>query len=839
MRSSPRRLAALVAAGLLVPALAVATADTAAEAACSTPSTVAGSPSFPYAAGPVVAVAGGKEPVTAGAGNTTDPAKIAWRPFTFGADVVKRDASGNDVKSRAITMVYQKDFDGGSAANPYQGMLSTDSGATFSNLSFSTDQLKNLGEVGQLNDGRLLAVNFVVQNGAVPGTTGQYYVKLQISGDKGATWSSVPTPSAVLHYPASGYTVGSFLGMSAAGRPIQKADGTIAIPVYVAVKDTTAAQTRHSYFAALTYTPTMGVDGQYGTTDWVFTMVPLLASAADDYTEGAVAELQDGRLLAVVRGEVRGASAPDPRLNYAILGPGGTETGLISFADKAGCPVNGVLPQLTRLANGTLVLGSGRPDNFVAIATDETGKVWSHETNTWTNRASGSGSNWTYGSSGYTSLEPVAGNQVLDFVDNCQGPNGGRKNGCAGAYTYTTNNVYRIESRTVDVLPAETGRIDIAGRLRHGTAHLTTNMTSASPAKVTGPTTPYGSAPSAADATSTDYWSQAEGAVDGSTAFWSGALADGDGSYQLDLGRTYNLTKLGLALLPGAAVTARISTSADGVIFTPATLSYPSGVPAGAEAGLISTPGDRGTRFYGLNAAARWIRVETGGVPCAGIGVPGNCSMINELQLFSTTASVEDEVSIPRGFAETACARVTQPGNNLDPNHDSQYAIRLKDVGGTDDSYCDGDKVQGRLTYQGAGTKTARTFQAQVYPHQVTNSLLFDIDGARTSNGTTSLAYHFGISNDAAHHWMYDSGSGWVTFANGPAATIDRWTSIRVVASTTSATLYATDAQGAEVLVGALPKLGDPVGSISAYTVATNGSATFGDEIVLDDLSFE
>src|SRR5262249_50600347 len=153
-------------------------------------------------------------------------------------------------------------------------------------------------------------------------------------------------------------------------------------------------------------------------TPWTFTMHPVTSNPTLSFDEMAVVERADGSLLEVTRGDV-----PNSELSYKTSTNDGVSwSGIanVSLADQHGCAVYGVSPALTLMPNGLLVLSSGRPDNWVAVSTDATGTSWTREQRTYSNHPT---SNWNYGSSGYTSVQPIAANRLLQFVDNCAAPN--------------------------------------------------------------------------------------------------------------------------------------------------------------------------------------------------------------------------------------------------------------------------------------------------------------------------------------------------------------------------------------------------------------------------------
>ncbi|MEU8819019.1 discoidin domain-containing protein [Actinoplanes sp. NPDC048796] len=811
------------------------------------PTTIPAAAGAPWPAGPVLAANGIYTFHSGGAGNAPDASEvIAAQPRGFGVDVVKRDPStGADVQNKQITVTYSTHRDVTNVKQTYKAFVSGDSGATF-----APDD--NIGqddflEVGQLLDGRLLGVRFeantdFIFNSAKTAIT--FDLILRTSADKGKTWvrQSAVTTITDNDLPANLPTrkVESIFGVNAIGRPIQMTNGAVVLPISFNMGAV-------SFQSVMVATPPAGSGSSGTSAPWVFTMRPVTSHGTYSFGESAVVERQDGALLAVTRGDYGSMTS---KLSYKVstdLGQTWSPFADVTFDDQPGCAVYGVSPRLALMPNGLLVLSSGRPDNWMAISTDPSGTKWTQEQTTYRNRNNATAStNWWWGSSGYTSLVTTGANKLVQFTDNCAAPNAktGGSNGCKSntSADYDRTNVYRLVNRQISTLTPDLGKIDLVTKLRRGTVKLTTDMTGAPPATAVTPPTPYGQAPSADDATRTNYWSKAEGATDGSSAFWSGALSgagDGTGTYQLELDRTYTLTKLGLALLPGARTGARVETSADGATWTPATLDYPTGVPASSTPGRIDTPGDRALRYYGLNATARFVRITTDATTCAVAGGPDKCSMINELELYSTVNSFENDAATPHGMSDVTCARLTQPAGTGDPSHDSQYAIRIKDQ--IDPGNCDGANKKAGFTYPGPGVnlpaETTRTLQAGIYPVSNVNGLLVDIFGKRADGGTGTV-YHLGINN--AGRWIVHSGGVW-TGLGGAVVGLKTWTTLKVVATTTGATLYTVGADGQSTRIGTLPQE-DATTSFSAitgYAFTSGSSPRTGDEAVIDDISFD
>lgn len=838
-------VAAIALLGSSLVAVTVQPAAPAAAAACTVPTTIPPAGGAPWPAGEVLAANGLKDVHT-----PAHPA-IAWSPRAFGTDVVTRDPdSGVDSHDKHVTVAYSSHID---VVNPrggrtYGGLVSADSGATFTPAAPET-RPDLLGDVGSLLDGRLLGMHFII-NGKLsfPGAEVRIPLVLHLSSDKGRSWEAVQAHTQFADSALPGNLpvrkISAIRGLRTAGRPIQMTNGTIVLPVYFTMDN--GAGGTVMFQSVLTARPALSAGAVVTSAPWVFTLRPMTSNPAINFGESAVVERQDGALLAVTRATPpvpAKPTEPDGRLTYKVSTDSGATWSAIadvSFAGQPGCVVHGVAPALTLMPNGLLVLSSGRPGNWMAVSTDASGTSWTRQQTTYRNAPAVS---WRYGSSGYTSLVPTGANQLLQFVDNCAAPNGeAGVNGCVAAGTYDRR--YRLLHRSVSALTPDLGKIDLATKLRRRTATVTTDLTGAPPAGAVTPPTPYGEKPSAADATRTGYWATAAGAVDGSTAYWSGALSsrpDGTGTYQIELDRTYRLTKIGLALTPGAAATARVSTSADGTTWTPAPLRFPAGVPASAEPGRIDSPGDRALRYYPVDAEARHVRITTDAASCAAAGGPETCSMINELELYSTVNSFENEPNVPHGLADVACARVTQPARNLDLEHDSRYALRLKDSA-KDLTYCVGADTQAKFSYPGPEVElpraTARTLQADIYPVDITTGILMSIRGTRSADGQTATAYQIGI-NDGGR-WMVHTEAGRWAGLGGPIVPMTEWTRFKVVATTDRATLVVVDANGGETEIGPLPKQNPAVFEfLTGYSIASGGTDSTGDEAVFDDISFE
>jgi BNR repeat-like domain len=114
-------------------------------------------------------------------------------------------------------------------------------------------------------------------------------------------------------------------------------------------------------------------------------------------------------------------------------------------------------PHLMMMPGGRLILSYGRPANKMLVSADGTGTTWSNLTLT----KSGT-------SSGYTSIVPVSENtavQVGDFGSNWCFPAG------------TPSAKVGIWSKSIDLRPSDTRRVDLRSRYLGGSLKVVTNLT--------------------------------------------------------------------------------------------------------------------------------------------------------------------------------------------------------------------------------------------------------------------------------------------------------------------------------------------------------------------------
>lgn len=763
MRAKLTVVLALLSSAVWIPAAAPpAAAATSNDPSCATP--VNGTPpgtSGPSATGHVLNVGGVNE-----LGTVWDPPNNPQAAFPNASshDVVAADGSPR----KQVVVQFSEGRDEVSDNTPPGRVVSNDGAATFPTSSYDHGPGVHYT---RLRNGTLIGYAFKPTGGSADGRSQTYPVYR--STDNGATWT---TGSATI-----GIGAVARGGGRASGRPVELPDGTILFTYYVSVTDDgTSARTNHrSAVAAST-------DG--GTTFTHRGVIARDAGATHSYPEGTIEQLPDGRLLGVVRHHSWSGSAWDlatPRQTVSADN-GATWSALqdvaVSFPhgydhyDDNNRKLLGVAPALTRMPNGVMVLSSGRTDNWVAISTNGQGTGWVGQV---TYRNCPTSGYRFHGSTGNTSLAVVESNRIAQFGDNCD-----VTWACPAADTgFTVDKQNRIWRRYVDVLTPDVGKIDLATKYRLGQVTVDTDLTWTSPARPR---------------------SRVDGAFDGSTEYWSSAVgAGGGGSYVLRLDRQYSLTRVGLSLRNGRATTGRVYASTDGV-------NWGSPIVNATNRTHLSL------EYFGVSAAARFVKVEVDPSAACDAELGTSCAMLNELELYSTVNSFENDPvnNRPRGFTETSQTWVTRSGTN-----GSSRALRLSDSS---------NGAPAKVVWTGTAGST-RTLEFRVNPVALANGFLFDVRG-RNSAGSTVDSYHLGVGTNGA--LMRHAGT-WIGITGAGVVPVGGWRTVTVQASTTSATILV---DGQVVATGIPPSNAST--SLLGYTFSSGGTDPVGDNIVIDDVSF-
>ncbi|MEW9550796.1 exo-alpha-sialidase [Nonomuraea sp. NPDC050783] len=373
------------------------------------------------------------------------------------------------------------------------------------------------------------------------------------------------------------------------GLPVQLADGTILITVYVRYQDTRADQAE--VYASEDGGRTFARRGVIARPEPGFA-----------YNEAALAQVMDGTLLAVVRRDGGRFST----LRQARSADGGRTWTPVSELRFTGmdCVVRGVAPRLLLMPDGTLVLSAGRPDDWLAFSPRGLGYEWLQPQVTYHNR---DGVWDTHGSSGYTGVAAVGPHRLIQVFDNCKLP-GVRQDGlldetaCPAHGRFEHGGWYAVKRRLFDLAPPAPGRLDLAALRRRGALTVSTTM------RWTGGHRPR---------------TRPAAALDGSTGYWSSAVAaDRRGRYVLHLDRNYPLTLVGLSLRPGHPAGARVYVSRDGRSWGEPVLT-------------VADRTDYALRYEPVAVTGRHVKIVVEPTDGCDPEIGRTCAMLNEVELYS------------------------------------------------------------------------------------------------------------------------------------------------------------------------------------------------------------
>lgn len=492
------------------------------------------------------------------------------------------------------------------------------------------------GSMGRMRDGSVLAAMFRPTGAPAPNRVG---IPMARSTDLGRTWQKWTAPLVENLVKLSYYRFN--------GRDIMELnDGTLLTGVYGAKTgscpppNTATPPDCHALILQST---------DSGKTWSQRSEIP----GGNDLTEFTLSRTSDGRLLMVARaGEAHNAATKPMKQAYSD-DDGKTWTPVTTFVPPPGLPVEGIQPQLVLQSNGALVLSYGRPDNYVAVSWDGTGKTWDAGKLTYSNYIrKGFLGRWM-GTSGNTSLTPEQPNSSVQFGDICvviwSCQEYGQQNG--------------DWARRIDAVTPGKGKLDLAGGVKAGTMKLTGDVLPADPR--------FGE-------------QRLAGAVDGSNEYLAAArFADGARKViDLQLDRQYTLNRIGLMLDRGVANSAQVQLSTDGKNWGRPVLQRTNST-------------DFAVRYTDIKpTAARYVRVS-------GIGRDA-FTALNELELYGADLWTfeNDAVNVtPRGTVDTLHAFTA---DTIMPGQNSQRRAILVD---TDPN------SMGRMTFPFTATPAGKKLQ--------------------------------------------------------------------------------------------------------------------------------
>jgi hypothetical protein len=684
-------------------------------------------------------------------------------------------ASSHDIvgptgaNAKQVDVQFGEGLDSTTDNTPPAYITSTDGAVTFPTS--SKGNTKFAGPYTTLRDGSLLGVDF--KPVSFSGTTTTF--RMYRSTDNGATWTS---------WDAVAETGAHLLGEGRTHRaPLELADGRILVSFYASVSEDNTSNNRRPNRAMVA----ISSDGGHS-----FPSSAPLAKGTDTnmYNEAAVAQLNNGNLVSVIRHHTYNTSSKawDLSIPVEVTSTNGTSWSApanlsVTFPhgydpyDDSSKALLGVAPNLTLAPNGILVLSSGRPDNWVAMSTNGAGTGWVGEE---TYRNCPTSGNRLHGSTGNTGLTSVQSNRIVQVGDNCD-----VTWACPSADTgFTVAKEQYIWRRFVDVLTPDVGKIDLASKYHKNKVHVDTNMTFT---------------------TATHPRTGVAGAFDGSTEYWSSAVsANSAGHFTVTLDKQYDLTRIGLALRNGRAESATVSLSTDGSTWTtPVNVADRTDLAVNYQAFATPQP-------------ARYVRVDIPATSTCDGDVASSCAFLNELELYSTTDSFENDPlnTRPRGYTELSSSWVT----NTDTD-DSSRALRIIDGSTT---------TQARAAGTGPAAPN-KTLEFRVNPVALPHSFLIDVRG-RNASGTTVTPYQFVVNADGS---LGSNTGTWHTLTAPGAVPIGQWSSVSIAATLTAATFSVN---GTAIATTGLRDTGAT--ALSGFVFASNGAQATGDNIVVDDVTF-
>lgn len=456
----------------------------------------------------------------------------------------------------------------------------------------------------------------------------------------------------------------------------------------------------------------------------------------------------------------------------------------LGSASTSGDDLNeSVDPCLQLMPNGVMVLSYGRPNLHVAISEDGNGYNWTNKTTTFTEVPGTLGKRTT----GYSGLVSKSTHSFWQIGDT------------GADWTYGTShpspNPFSIWQREIQLITSRINRIDLSTKQQVGavTVMPATTLTYTNAAHPeTGATA----------------------AFDGSVDYWSSAIGSNSGVLQLDLQKVYYINAVGIALLQGIQQSATVELSKDAVNWT-----------------TVKTYTN--TRQYSINytnittTAARYVRVAVSGTGQVGLG---------ELELYQTgnsfDANAVDPTTNPHGILPAgytwAGTSSTRYGASVNKGvgYQSSCALKLYD---------------GSSTWQ-AGVKkitspsNKKVFQFRCRPAAIPSGGCFIWTIRGTVSGVESTVFYFLVGSDGKI--KANNGSGWtqVGTATLPVSATN-WKLITMIADR-AANKDSLFVDG--VFAGVTTMYANPANTtnLTGFAFASNGTATWGEVVYLDDIDF-
>ncbi len=701
------------------------------------------------------------------------------------------DSGTATAPTRPVFGGYVTHTDGDGYSTPSQ-LVSANRGLTFSQTSQEGYEAST-----RLDDGRVIQGEFLGQTSV---TLQQRTIKMRYSDNDGATFPTEVTASLNIAPQTFSHHTANFFPTSM----VQVPGGLLLMAGY-GILDIGSGTGVGSALL---------MQSSDGGASWTLRSTVAQGSTALGFSETAIALTSNGQLLAVSR-----SSSYDNLWERRSTTLGSTWTtapqGIPEFAkDSSGNrPFGRINPRLALLPNGILALVAGRPDNHIALSYDGTGNTWDVKKNFYHNHDTANPQDMNEGSSANADFAWTEANRAVLLADTCHAVRfqGVNYNKCTWHANTMSDGIYDYQIKRVmaDVLTADTGKIDLAGKVSAGTVSLGGNL---------GTTVP--GHPRTGN----------RGAVDGSNEAWSSAVrSGGGGTFDITLDRTYALSKVGLSLAIGGAESATVQTRVN---------------PTDPWSTWYTTTQTTYALRYSTGLAprsARYVRVLTGTSSVCPTGVAAPCSLLNEIELYANDVdSFENDPvnGIPRGYS------VDYTVGNDGVGHQGVWASQATSGSGSgrvarivDDS---GDHLPALRRTEAA--TSVKTVEFRFHPDQwrpvgqgAASAFLFGVL-ATPVGGARQVAYHLAIWHDGTVR--FHNGSEWRTLGTGPALNPSTsctggciWNTVRVRATTTQAVVSVNG-----TAIGTATRFDRGSSSLVGHQFSASSTADAAESFVVDDI---
>ena len=535
-------------------------------------------------------------------------------------------------------------------------------------------------------------------------------------------------------------------------------------------------------------------------------------TTARAFTETGLVLASNGDLVAVMR-----TSTYDNLWSRRSTTAGASWTGapapIAEFAADANGdrPFGRINPRLSLLPNGVLALVAGRPDNFVALSYDGTGRTWNVQRSYYDNHSVAAPQNMNEGSSGNADFAWTEANRAVLMADSCHAilVQGAHSNKCTwhGASMSDGTTTFQIKRVLADILTAGVGKIDVGGKVAAGTAQLGGD---------------YGTAIEGHPRTGS------RGAVDGSNEMWSSAIRSGGaGVFDISLDRAYTLSQVGLSLAIGGTASATVQTR---LTTDAAWTDWYSVTDQRGYALKYTTPA--------ASREARYVRVLVGASSICPPGVTAPCSQLNEVELYADDVNSfeNDPVNgIPRGYT------IDRTVDDAGVGHLGVWVSQTTSGSGSSRvlRIVDDSSVHLPAARRLDAAATTKTVGFRFHPDRWratgpagSSALLFDI-----LTGTRQPAFHFAVTSEGTVR--YHDGSAWRPLGTGqsfnPSASCTGgcvWTNIEVRATATTATVTVNDQS-----IGMATRYDRGATALTGHQFAASSTTEADEVFLIDDVS--